>query len=584
MNSINMQLIKHSDASTFELTRIPFSYHGSWNSISIPKDKDGLWFCHHHRGGGSLFPLIMIRDGERVDPEITATPALLTLRNGNGVVEICFENEKTVRFRGKNIGFMFGERELAYCIGENLFALNKPFDRRYQIELFKGSGTLHQLVPTQPVFPRTLEIVPDENGDWEVAVDKYASTWVRPERPSFDECLAATTKAFDAFLAAMPPVREQDKHTHRKATYVNWGAVVEPSGLIKRPSLFMSKFTMCNVWSWDHAFNALALSAGHPELALDQMLTMVDHQDEFGCYPDSINDLTITYNFSKPPVHGWIFSEMLKRLPERPSADVMETMYRSLSAQANWWMTHRVMEGERLPYYLHGNDSGWDNSTMFKLGVPLEAPDLSALLTRQMDCLADLATTLGKTDEATDWKRRADELFGYMMDELRDGGQFVPKHGITGETGKTMSLVPWLAIILGERLPQSMRDCMKQGIERHLTDWGLATERVDSPLYIADGYWMGPIWAPATFIAIAGLDDSGFSEFADEVAQRFCNLADKSDFAENYNAVTGEPLCCPAYTWTSSVYILLAERLNKECCSCFQAASCSGRNRAFGLR
>jgi len=84
---------------------------------------------------------------------------------------------------------------------------------------------------------------------------------------------------------------------------------------------------------------------------------------------------------------------------------------------------------------------------------------------------------------------------------------------------------------------------------------------VDSPLYQDDGYWQGPIWAPSTFIAVAGLARSGFEEFADEIARRFCRMADKSAFPENYNAVTGEPLRCPGYTWTSSVYTLLAERL-----------------------
>jgi len=62
----------HSSTSEFDLTRIPFSRYGSWNSISIPKDKEGLWFRHHHRGGGSLFPLHLLKDGATVLPEITA--------------------------------------------------------------------------------------------------------------------------------------------------------------------------------------------------------------------------------------------------------------------------------------------------------------------------------------------------------------------------------------------------------------------------------------------------------------------------------------------------------------------------------
>lgn len=326
----------------------------------------------------------------------------------------------------------------------------------------------------------------------------------------------------------------------------------------------MSKNWMCNVWSWDQCFNAMALAKGQPELALDQMLTLVDHQDEFGSYPDSINDTWMHYNFSKPPVHGWAFGEMLKRMPHPPSAEVMQTMYRSLSRQVDWWMTHRRMEGHRLPYYLHGNDSGWDNSTMFSHGVPLVAPDLSALLILQMDVLSELAERSGKGEDAASWKTRADELYEALMDELWCSDHFVARLGNEGKAIECQSLIPWLPLILGERLPEDIRTALKKGIERHLTEWGLATEKVDSSKYRKDGYWKGPIWAPSSFIAVTGLERSGFTELADTVSERFCRMCGKSGFAENFNALTGEPLCDPAYTWTASVFLLLAERLHQK--------------------
>jgi glycogen debranching enzyme len=105
---------------------------------------------------------------------------------------------------------------------------------------------------------------------------------------------------------------------------------------------------------------------------------------------------------------------------------------------------------------------------------------------------------------------------------------------------------------------------LKKGIASHLTDWGLATEHVDSPLYREDGYWTGPIWAPSTFIAVTGLDRAGFGDLADEVSEKFCRMCGVSGFPENFNAVTGEPLRCPAYTWTSSVFVLLAQRMTRE--------------------
>ena len=46
---------------------------------------------------------------------------------------------------------------------------------------------------------------------------------------------------------------------------------------------------------------------------------------------------------------------------------------------------------------------------------------------------------------------------------------------------------------------------------------------------------------------------------ADEISDRFRKLCERSGFAENFDALTGEGLRDRAYTWTASVYLLLAE-------------------------
>jgi glycogen debranching enzyme len=556
--------IPHHADSLFHVDRIPFSFFGAWFSISVPRDEQELFLCNHHGEGANLFPLKTLEVGEVVIPEILAKPWCLTLATDHGKVEICFESTKTLRLRGEGLGLQMGRRNLVHSCGPNLFTFNVPFSRRYQVEVLRGGSVLHRMVPTQPVFPVIAEIIPDENGRWELAIDEFGSTWVRPERSSFDECLTSARKSFCDFLSVMPPVRPQDGGARELATYVDWCTAVEPCGLVKRTSILMSKRWMNQIWSWDHCFNAMALAKGHPNLALDQMLTMVDHQDEFGCYPDSINDLKITYNFSKPPVHGLAFKEMLRRLPGSLSVESMTVMYDSLSRQADWWMTHRVLDGHHLPHYLHGNDIGWDNSTMFNEGVPLVAPDLSSLLIVQMDCLSEIAFNLGKKDEAVNWKHRADRLQTSLVEELWNEDHFVARVGTEGTVVESQSLIPWLPIILGRRLPEEMLAALKKGIKGHLTEWGLATERVDSPLYQEDGYWTGPIWAPSTYLAVVGLDSSGFDVLADEISEKFCRMCGNSGFAENFNAVTGQPLRCPAYTWTSSVFLLLAERMKER--------------------
>jgi len=557
--------VSHEQAvCRFDVARVPFSRFGSWMSISIPRREQELTFRNHHGGENNLFPLQALASGQVVRPQIEAEPWRLRLRHGAGQIEIGFDSPRTVRLRGRGLGLQLGGKNIAYSEGPNLVTLNKPRTRRYQVEMLRGAIALRQQVPGQAIYPLTAVLTPAEDGRWEAAIDEYTSTWQRPPRPAFDQALAAARRDFEAFLEAMPAVRPPDEAARALAAYVNWSSVVEPCGLLRRPTMLMSKNWMCNVWSWDQCFNALALARGLPELALDQMLVLADHQDEFGAYFDAANDVLMHYNFSKPPVHGLIFRELLRRAPRPPAAKLLRTMYDSLGRQADWWLTHRRRPGQRLPYYLHGNDSGWDNSTMFDGGVPLAAPDLAALLVAQLDALAELAAALGRTTAAARWRQRAAELQQALLEELWRGDHFVARRADTGAVVESQSLIPWLPIVLGRRLPKPLRAALHKGLAQHLTAWGLATEKPSSPQYRADGYWRGPIWAPATWLAVTGLDRCGYGELADTIANRFCRLCARSGFAENFEARTGKPLCDPAYTWTASVFLLLAERMRRR--------------------
>ena len=47
------------------------------------------------------------------------------------------------------------------------------------------------------------------------------------------------------------------------------------------------------------------------------------------------------------------------------------------------------------------------------------------------------------------------------------------------------------------------------------------------------------------------------------MSRRFRKLCEKSGFAENFDAATGEGLRDRAYTWTASAYLLLAADFEK---------------------
>jgi len=556
----------------YDLNDVPFSAFGSYMSVSAltgkraPDGAPGLWVRSHHNGAHPLFRVTAVLDGGQAPAEIDASPTRVRLTADGGAIDLCFDGPGTLRLRGSGLGVVLEpcKGAVTYATTDKLMTINvRAATRRYQIECLAGSLSLHggwqAGGPSKPIH---LEVAPGESCNWEIAIDEFASTWVPRDRPDFEACAAAVAQQFAAFLSAMSPAPAHLAEARELAAYIDWAATVNPEGLLRRPAMLMSKNWMCNVWSWDHCFNAMALTPGHMSLAWDQLLVVADHQDSFGCLPDSINDVDRQYNFSKPPIHAWTVGEMLRRAPA-PPPDVLEALYGSLCRQVAWWLTYRRHEGVVLPHYLHGNDSGWDNSTMFDKGVPLVAPDLAAFLVASCDELAELAARLGRQDEAARWHDQADRLLAALLKELWHGDRFIALATRARTPVLCESLVPCMPILLGKRLPQPVIDALVASLRRFLTEWGLATEHPSSQAYADNGYWRGPIWAPSTYLAVRGLERSGEYPLARQVAQRFCRLCAKSGFAENFDALRGLGLCDRAYTWTASVFVLLAEKLCK---------------------
>ena len=81
---------------------------------------------------------------------------------------------------------------------------------------------------------------------------------------------------FEAFRAGYPSMPEQYEDLSISGAYINWSAYVLPRGFLKCSTMFMSKNHMTNVWSWDHCFNAIALSYKNPAAAWEQFRLMFD--------------------------------------------------------------------------------------------------------------------------------------------------------------------------------------------------------------------------------------------------------------------------------------------------------------------
>ncbi|WP_433618422.1 amylo-alpha-1,6-glucosidase [Dactylosporangium sp. CA-139114] len=553
-------------ADVFPIHHIPFSHPGSWFGFS-PVIAEGIvaddvHLVSHQNGMHAVLRLVPATPAAT----LVANPARLAWAHDTGRVELTYETPDTVRLRGAGLGLAILAAAPTLTPFAGTYSYRDPLDgafvftdygtgRRYRITVLTGEDA--DVRGAQALGTAERGVVLGDS-PWEIALEEYAADRP-PYRPAlgFDEAVKAADARFAAFADAVAPWRDETTPAAELAAYVLWSATVAPTGFVTRPAVLMSKHWMDKVWSWDHCFNALALSPGHPDLAWDQFRIVFDHQDDTGGLPDSITHSEVLYNFVKPPIHGWTLARLRDRLPGLDRAELL-SVYGQLVRWTRFWLTVRRAPGEELPHYHHGNDSGWDNATLFDPARVVQSADLAAFLVLQARELADLAADLGLDDEVAAWNSCADRLRAALLDQLWAGDRFVARSPGTGHTWNTDSLLYLMPVVLGDELPTAVRDRLAERIGEHLTEHGLATERPTSGLYQDDGYWRGPIWAPSTVLIEDGLRRAGFTGLADEVSARFRALCERSGFAENFNARTGAGLRDRAYTWTASAYLILA--------------------------
>lgn len=317
----------------FSVHDIPFSVYGSWFDISpVIAEKtyaEDLHLVSHQNGMHGVLRLVPLDPvgGGRAETRVEAIPGLLSWVGESGRVELAYEAPDAVRLRGSGLDFgvLAAVRTLTPFSGTYFFHdpaakahvfTSYETGRRYRVTVL--SGTLADAPGDQALgsSDRGVTVTAQADGGWEVAVEELDTA--RPpyaSSASFDDIASSARGAFAAFADAVAPWRSEATPAAELAAYVVWSAAVAAKGLVTRPGVLMSKHWMDKVWSWDHCFNALALAPGAPELAWDQFHLPFDHQDESGALPDSVTHSEVLHNFVKPPIHGWAFGHLRRRLP-----------------------------------------------------------------------------------------------------------------------------------------------------------------------------------------------------------------------------------------------------------------------------
>ena len=520
-------------------------------------------------------PIELLHAGESVAYRFELTPVCARLVSDCGTAEFCVSAKDTLRVRARGVDVCFRPEltphEVAKDRGDGTIEICFSSGRAMLLPV-RGSmemtGAYDAIASMMNGFSAVFRC--DADGELDAAVHYYVSSRV-PDSvyPPFAHCVAAVDAEFAAYMdtmPALPPEYEADRVT---AAYLVWSNVMEVGG---REFVFMNKGIHRGAFSWQQAQHAIA-QYRNPRFAWALMNNMFAYQDDCGALPDAVTCVMPIYSGCKPPIQGLALQYLSRHTDWSfvPMSELAES-YTHFCRLADWWLSLRDTDNDFAIQYDAADESGWDDSSMFCKGGPLEAPDLMAYLILLMEQLSKMAQRLGNSFEAREWQSRADRMLESLLRDFWDGEKFVAKRSGSHETVENGSLAMFIPLILGKRLPQEIIDrlcalLMTEG--RWLSPYGLAGEDMTGGVWLPYGWLAGPVLAPANYIIFLGLQECGRDDLAREVAARYCKAVHDTGFAMIINSKTGEDVSelrwktsnINRMSWTGMVFLMLGSAL-----------------------
>ena len=570
---------------------------GSRGEGEVGGDRGGEAVVLRDVGGGDENPGVLLRivplgeSGEAAMPLVDAdeTELRISAEGAAGGIRVCFPGEDDVLIRSEGLGFRLdfaeGKYEHLNALGDGEWEYHSyAGEVKLRLRLEEGTGSAWSSEVGSGSGSESSEGggmgLEFRGGVAVLGIERYRCVPRARGREAggdYEGALAGVRGEYEDYRegAAADCPGGRWGRSRGLAAYVTWSSVVHPSGHLKKYAMYMSNNWMTNLWSWDNCFNAIALAGHRPGLAYDQFIVFADFQDDSGVLPDFVNDRSASFSCCKPPIYGWAYRLLMELNPYFEEPGRLKEVYGMLKGVERYWRVHRMIDGWPLPYYSHGNDSGWDNATVFDGGCPVTSPDLPAYLILLYEALEDIAGRLGSAGEGPGrggaagenevrvWRERGERMKGHLIERLWDGKRFRSWDPVRRRRVKSeFCLIDWLPIAAAHRLPGEIRDALAEHLVKggHRTRFGLASEAPGSPEYRSEGYWRGPIWAPVMLLIVDGLRRCGETEAAGALARDFCEAVLKGGMAENFDALSGRGLVDPGFTWTSSVFLHFAGR------------------------
>ena len=563
-----------------------FKRRGAWFGLAVRASGYGMSALHlatlhggsaRARDGSKLIDLWPTYEGRRVPFAVEAQADELTLHTRCGQVRFTFADSSLLMAQGDpGMGLHF-EKEMEHheTVKPRAGGAWEAAFRWTCSILFKpleGSGI--EFGPCWDWARLSSGLVkadtrPGADGRFTLALEESVhASFPRKTYPGYEEARADMRRDWESFYAAMPPFAQPYEQARPVAEYTLWSYLTGPTMGIDHTMIVMLGQELAS--QWQMCQNAAALEP-NLDVAFDLLMSPLDRVSPHGQFSDLYNDATCVPQMIKPPVHGWALKQIMARrdLKKELGTEKLRQLYDALSAWGNWFPACRDEDGDGLPSYEHGDETGFDDCTLFMDHMQMTSPDLAAYLVLLYEALGDLAGLLDEPKEAEAWAGRSKALLDRMLEKLWDGEHFTGLVPGTGERVLSGSLIHYVPAVLGDRLPPEVRDTLVSDLTEEgvfLSPWGLSTERMDSDWFEATNYSIGRgnIVPPGMLFICAGLLGSRRRDAGRLITERYCTALMEQGMPFLIHPVFGNMGGFHGGSWPACAYTVLGRLLTED--------------------
>jgi len=351
-------------------------------------------------------------------------------------------------------------------------------------------------------------------------------------------------------------------------------------------------------WLWDSCFHAIVLSKLEPEMAKEELRSLIFRQFDNGMIPHIIywkpGDLHKyewgkdgTSAITQPPIIALSVWSIYEKTHDTA---FLREMYKPLMDFYRYIIKERDKRGHHIMSIINPDESGEDNSPRFDSSLSIDDPQITvgdhlkkriALIDEFRNCkfdtvncmkkffwvkdvsfnstliqnlkiMSEISTILDEKEHAVFCLEQSELITKAMRGIMFEDGVF---WATEGEDYKKIKIdtwahfVPMVAGIYTKEEASNLVEKYLKNKDSFWSEYGVRTVSKAEHTYNPERFWRGPIWIAVHWFVYKGLKNYGFDKEAEEVKKKSEELISREGFREYYNPETGEGCGAENFTW-----------------------------------